>query len=274
MTRDNLAGSLTDLHSHLVPGVDDGATTLEEALEGVGRMVALGIRTIVTTPHLDGSLTSDPEALAVRLSEVDHAFEALRSAAARLHPELVLRRGHEVRLDRPDPDLSDPRLRLGGSDTVLIEWPGFLIPPETPSVLRNLASQGVRPLIAHPERYRGYDPAFTLVRRWKEAGALLQVNFGSLAGRYGHVPRVEAFRLLELGLVDCLSSDFHGRPHLRLYVEEARAMFDELNGAVSWDILTGENPRRIAIGEDPMAVPPLEGGGLGLLDRIRSLFER
>jgi protein-tyrosine phosphatase len=270
----SVIGSLTDLHSHLVPAVDDGATSLDDALEGIERMVAQGFGVAVTTPHLDADLTRDREGFAGFLAQVDASFETLRLAAERRFPGFVLRRGHEIRLDRPDPDLSDARVRLGGSDAVLVEWPAFQIPPETPSVLRGLSAQGVRPVLAHPERYRGHDADLALAARWREAGALLQVNFGSLAGRYGPSVRETAFRFLEVGLADCLSSDFHGRPHLELYVEEARELFEMADARGSWEILTMENPRRILSGEDLLDVPPLDFGGRGLMERIRSFFDR
>ena len=268
-----MSGSLTDLHSHLVPGVDDGATSVADALEGLGRMVALGFGAAVTTPHLDASLIRDPAAFEDFMARVDVSFEDLRLAVGRQFPEFVLRRGHEIRLDRPDPDLSDARLRLGGSDAVLVEWPGLQIPPETPTVLRALWAQGVRPVLAHPERYRGYDPAQGLADRWREAGAILQVNVGSLVGRYGPHVRAAAFRLLELGLADCLSTDFHGRPHLELHVEEARELFEVADASGTWAILTVENPARILNGEEVHEVPPLDFARPGLMDRIRYFFE-
>jgi protein-tyrosine phosphatase len=269
-----VTGSLTDLHSHLVPGVDDGATSLEDALEGIGRMVAQGFAAAVTTPHLDADLTRDPDGFVDFLSRVDASFEALRTAAEHRFPGFVLRRGHEIRLDRPDPDVSDARVRLGGSDAVLVEWPAFQIPPETHAVLRGLSAQGVRPVLAHPERYRGYDHDPGVVARWREAGALLQVNFGSLVGRYGASVRTTALRLIEFGLADCLASDFHGRPHLELYVQETKDLFELADGSGAWEILTMENPRRILSGEDVLAVPPVDFARRGLMDRIRSFFDK
>ncbi len=271
MTSNAIGRSIVDLHSHLVPGVDDGSTSLTEALEGMGRMVERGIRSIITTPHLDGGLTRDPAALEARLAAVDDAFEQLRQASAVRYPQVSLRRGHEVKLDVPDPVLTDPRVRLGGTDFVLIEWPRLLIPPETPTVLGNLRSQGIRLLIAHPERYRGYDRSMALVERWRQQGAFLQVNFGSLVNRYGRDARSMAFRLLQRGWVDCLASDFHGRPHLRLYLDAARETFERLGAHGSWEALTQVNPERISRGEDPLPVPPIEGSRR-LADRIRSLF--
>ncbi len=271
MTTDGQSPSLTDLHSHLVPGVDDGARVLEDALEGVERMRSEGIRTIVTTPHLNGSLTRDGRALERRLSEVDAVFDTLAAAVAELVPGVDLRRGHEVMLDVPDPDLSDPRVRLAGTDLVLAEWPRLQIPPETPAVIRALHKHGVEIVIAHAERYAGYDEGMTVVERWRGEGAMCQVNYGSLLGKYGPQPREQAFRLLEQGWVDCLSTDFHGSPSLPLFVDGARETFEKLDATEAWSLLTGINPGRIARGERPLPVPRLEGRP-GLLRRLLSFL--
>ncbi len=135
--------ALIDLHSHLVPGVDDGARSVEAVLEGVGQMAERGVRTIVTTPHLDASVTHDPGLLEDILGEVDEAFEEARLAVSERYPELGFLRGHEVSLDVPKPDLSDARIRLCGSAAVLVEWPFLRIPPATTWILRALRSQGV-----------------------------------------------------------------------------------------------------------------------------------
>lgn len=268
---DSEAPGQVDLHSHLVPGVDDGARNLDDVEDGVGRMRDRGIRTIVTTPHLDGSLTLDADLLAHHLGRMDRAFERAASHVGREFPDVRFLRGHEIKLDCPDPDLSDPRLRLGGSNVVLVEWPGLQVPPETPRVLRALRVQGVDFLIAHVERYRGYDERLSVLERWREEGIFLQVNHGSLVGRYGNEIRRLAFRLLELGWVDCLASDFHGRPALRLYVGAARRLLKELDGEEAWSLLTEVNPARLLRGEEPLPVPPVRMER-GMWKKLASLF--
>jgi protein-tyrosine phosphatase len=262
---------MTDLHSHLVPGVDDGARTLDDAMEGVQRMVDRGIANIVTTPHLLGSLTRDPHALAERLGRMDEAFVELAAAVAARHPGLRLERGHEVMLDVPDPELSDPRLRLAGTSFALVEWPRLQIPPETSSALRKIRDQGIDVVIAHAERYGGYDEPMTLAGRWKDEGAVLQVNYGALLGKYGPEARSRAVQLLERGWADCLATDFHGRPGLRLFVEGAHRVFEELGAEEAWWLLTRTNPDRISRGERPLPVPVVKGERR-LLSKLFSLF--
>jgi protein-tyrosine phosphatase len=263
---------LTDLHSHLVPGVDDGARTIEDSRAGLHRLRASGVGQVVTTPHLDGSLTRDRGLLQERLQEVDEAWGGLKTMADREFPDLELHRGHEVMLDVPDPDLSDPRLHLAGTPFVLVEWQGLRVPPSTRSVLRRLREGGIKPIVAHPERYRGLDRDTYLPGEWREEGALLQVNYGSLLGRYGDLPRKRAFTLLQRGWVDLMASDFHGRPHLSPFLVEARERMAEWGGGGQFGLLAGLNPSRVLRGEDPLTVPPLEVKP-GVWERIRDVFQ-
>jgi protein-tyrosine phosphatase len=265
--------SFTDLHSHLVPGVDDGARDLEDARVGLQKMERSGVRTIVTTPHLDGSLTRDLSLLAARLEEVDEAWGSLKAMGLSEFPGLNLYRGHEVMLDVPDPDLSDPRLRLAETDFVLVEWQGLRVPPSTLPVLARIVSTGIRPIIAHPERYRGMDSGMRLAGEWKEAGALLQVNHGSLLGRYGDAPRKNAITILERGWAHLLASDFHGRPHLEPFLVEARDLLYEWEGGSQFELLARLNPSRILEGGDPLPVPPLEVRP-GIWGRLRGAFQQ
>ena len=117
------APSLVDIHSHLVPGVDDGARHLPGVLNAIERMAQVGIRRFITTPHIDASLALTPTRLATRLEEVSQAWQTARDAIQEEFPDVEYRRGHEVLIDVPEPDLSDPRLRLAGTSFALIEWP-------------------------------------------------------------------------------------------------------------------------------------------------------
>lgn len=255
MDRDPTA--LVDIHSHLVPGVDDGARDLQDVVDAVERMTRLGIRRIVTTPHLDGSLTHDPDALEARLSEVDRAFVQAAEAVGQRFPEVEFRRGHEVMLDVPDVRFDDPRMRLAGSSFVLVEWPRLHLPPGTVQVVERIVADGFRPIIAHPERYIGIDHELELAARWRAAGAFLQVNYGSVEGRYGGDARQTAMRLLRRGWADYLASDFHARPDRKIYESEARDRLHDLGGGEALTHLALTNPGRVLRDELPLPVPPL-----------------
>ena len=246
-----------DLHSHLVPGVDDGARSIEESLEAVERMVANGIGRIVTTPHLNASLTRDTDRLEECLEKVDRAWRELAEQVGERFPDLEFFRGHEVMLDVPDPDLTDSRLRLAGTSFVLVEWPRLQIPPQTERVIGRIVESGYHPIIAHPERYSGMKQELTVAGAWRNAGAYLQVNHGSFVGRYGPDARGVATEFVARGWVDYLSSDFHARAHLQIHLTDAQDFFTTNGGQEQLRVLTVSNPARVLRGELPLPVSPL-----------------
>jgi protein-tyrosine phosphatase len=260
--------SWVDIHNHLVPGVDDGARDLPAVRDSVERMTRLGVRRIITTPHFQGSLTLESWRCEARLTEVGEAFELARAAIGRDFPEVELGRGHEVLIDVPEVDFSDARIRLAGTSFVLIEWPRLQIPPGTVRVIQRIRAEGYRPVVAHPERYMGMGRSFGLAGRWRDAGGYLQVNYGSLFGRYGSEAQDLAYRLLRHGWVDYMASDFHGHPSLKLYMEEAWAEFADRESSYAAELLGRTNPGRLWEDQEPMPVPPLPRD-TNLLSRLR-----
>ena len=242
-----------DFHNHVIPGVDDGASDEAEARAALEAFLANHVVQLVATPHIDGSLSARPDHLRERLAEIDRGWERLRAVAAAF-PAVTVHRGAEVMLDTPEPDLSDPRLRLDGGRFALVEYPFMTVPPQSTRVIEFLLRGGVTPIIAHPERYAGITPSSPLPAEWRDAGAHLQVNAGSLTGRYGPQARDNAFALLERGLADYVCSDFHARG--RPATTSARNLLSDNNGAEQADLLLGVNPRRMLNGEAPIPVPP------------------
>jgi len=265
--------SLVDIHNHLVPGVDDGARDIAAVLRSVERMTRHGIRRIVTTPHLDGSLSLDRDRLERRLDEVTAAWEKAAEAIGEHYPEVEYRRGHEVLLDVPNVDFSDPRMRLAGTSFVLVEWPRLQLPPGTVPVLQRILDQGLQPIVAHPERYHGMGAALHVAQQWREAGAYLQVNYGSLAGRFGSEAQSTAFRLLRRGWADYMASDFHGHERLKLYKSEAWAALEELGADETLTYLCRTNPGRVLEGEAPLPVAPLPVER-GFWAKIKGMIQR
>jgi len=245
---------LVDLHNHVIPGVDDGASNVDESRAALAALQGAGVTALVATPHLKGSLTHEPEAFEARLRELDAGWERLTALAAAEFPALHLGRGVELMLDTPKPDLSDPRLRLAGGSFVLLEFPFMVVPPRSVHAIAELRMHGWKPVIAHPERYSGVDRRLEIVGEWRRCGGILQVNVGSLAGRYGEEARLRAEALLERGWVDLLASDYHAREKLMIGVAYAR--LKEMGAEEQARMLLVTNPRRLLDGEEPIPVRP------------------
>lgn len=245
---------MIDLHTHLLPGVDDGAASVTQAVSALHTMWAQGVRRIALTPHLRASETRVPEIISAHMTGLDESWDRLRSMATSWGP--TLERGVELMLDVPDADLTDPRLRLGGTSYVLLEFPGMEIPPRAPEVMRVLVDRGITPVLAHPERYRNFVTTPASLAAWHDSGAVLQVNLPSLLGGHGPRPRTVAWKLLEQGDVALLASDYHARGKLR--TTEALTALHHAGAEEQISLLTAENPGRILAGERPFEVPPFE----------------
>lgn len=263
-------GTIVDLHSHVIPGVDDGARSVEEGLGGLRAFLAQGVGVVTATPHVDASLTTRSASLVTHLERMDRALSRLTEAAEEEGLDVGLERGVELKLDSPEPDLSDPRLRLGGSEFVLVEFVGFAVPPFAERQLEQLREAGWIPLLAHPERYRGIEVDLDRAASWKEGGVYFQVNAGAILGQYGTRIRKVARQLLERGLADCLASDHHSRGEPP--TESARLALEEVEGGAEVArLLLEENPARILRGEAPRPVPPLEVSE-GIWKGLRGIF--
>jgi protein-tyrosine phosphatase len=233
---------MIDIHSHLLPGVDDGSPTVEVSVDVLRRLAADGVETVVCTPHLMASQAARApyDAYRLRLGE-------LQTAAAPV-PELKL--GWEIMLDVPGADLRAPHLGLDGSRAVLVEFPRMSIPPNAAAEIFRLRTSGIVPVLAHPERYRGC--TVEQVDAWRRAGAVIQMDGAALLGgaRAGAV----ALEILARGYADVIASDNHGDGRS---LAPVRAWLRESGGAAQAELLTRENALRLLRGEPIRAVPPL-----------------
>lgn len=251
------AGPATDFHSHLIPGVDDGAADIAASRAAVAAMGRDDVATAITTPHFDGSLTLAPHMAEQRLAQLDAGFALLTADAEVAACGVRLLRGVELMLDVPDPDVSDPRLRLNGGRFVLVEYPGLQLPlSHADFAVRALRDKGWQPVLAHPERYRNVDDALEPLLALRYAGAYFQLNAGSLVGYHGEGPKRRAAALLARGWVEYASSDYHGRGAPA--VAAARAALVESGAAEQAELLFCENPARLLRDESPLRLPPVE----------------
>lgn len=228
---------MIDVHTHLIPGVDDGSKSIESSVEVLKRFARDGVTTVVCTPHLDASRAHDAP-------HAQHAeiFSRL-VASAECPPEL--RRGWEILLDVPGADLSDPRLGLGGSTARLVEFARLGLPANADKDLARIRASGLVPVVAHPERYWGCTPE--VVARWRAAGAVIQMDVTAILRR-GRARRL-ADELLAKGFVDLFASDTHVD---RRTLTIARDWLGQVTPAENVRLLTFENARRL-LADEPLA---------------------
>jgi protein-tyrosine phosphatase len=233
-----------DLHSHLLPAVDDGSKSVEQSLKVLDAMARQGVTDVCLTPHLlAGRAEAGPP------PAHDRAYEALRAQAPsipRLH------RGAEVMLDRPiTRSVAEARkVTLGGSRYMLVEF-SRLVPYDTVSnALAQLVELGVAPILAHPERYSCCSP--DAVRNWRAIGAGMQVDATTILTSQARGQR--ARQLVSEGLADILAGDNHGDE--RTIATGARFLMAQ-DGSEQVELLAMRNPAAILADQQLTPVPPL-----------------
>lgn len=201
----------TDWHSHILPGVDDGARTTGEALETLALYEALGVETVWLTPHVMEDAPVPTERLKERFRELQDAYKG----TIRLHlaAEYMLDNLFERRLKEDD------LLPLGEeADNLLVETSRFRPPMNLSQRLERIKSRGFHPVLAHPERYNWLEAAD--YRKLKAEHIRLQLNLFSLCGIYGPAVRRKASGLLRAGLYDLTGTDTHRRDVFRRIISD------------------------------------------------------
>jgi protein-tyrosine phosphatase len=236
-----------DLHCHLLPGLDDGPATTEDALALAQELVAVGVRTVVATPHVSPDHPNRSAAIAAGRDRF-----AQELAAHQL--PLELRSGAELdlvhALSLPGEEVA--RLALGDSGRLLVECPFTAVASGFEAALARLRAGGHGIVLAHPERSPLFLRDPDLLARLVAGGALVSVTEGSLVGRFGGTAQRYAQSMLERGLVHDASTDAHDAVNRRP-VRRATLVRAGLDWAVDW--LLEEGPAAILSG-GPVPVPP------------------
>ncbi len=199
---------MIDVHSHIIPGIDDGSRSMEMSLTMATQSVDAGVKHVVCTPHIHWGVFDNTRA------EIASGFEALKEAVERERIPLTLSWAGEVRIKEIIPQwLANDELpfigKWKGKPVLLLEMPHSHVPAGLDQLLRWLQSSGVQPLIPHPERNRDVLKMPDKIQWLRNLGCLLQVTAGAITGRFGENVQALSEQMLEADQVDVVASDMH-----------------------------------------------------------------
>lgn len=235
-----------DLHCHWVPGIDDGAPTLEQGVEMLERLYAAGFSRVIATPHMRPGMFDNTR------DHILRAFEQSRAATLGKASLPMLELGSEHYFD----DVTYGRLLAGegvpypGGKAVLLEFYDQDFPPMLTRHFSELRRRGLLPVIAHPERYRKIWKQPEILESLIDGGAAALLDTAALVGKYGREPQRSAELLLEQGLYHAACSDAH-RPADVDHVSRGMARIEQLYGADELTFLFASGPAELLAGRLP-----------------------
>ena len=207
--KDLIPGNHIDIHSHLLPGIDDGAQSIEDTTFLVTELKKIGFQQCITTPHVMKNVWDNTNA------SITATLETTNLDLENNKITMPLKAAAEYLLDANFFELfkHEPLLTLK-DNYVLVEL-SYLSPPiQLYDILFELQIEGYKPVLAHPERYSFYFHNFNEYRKLKNLGCLFQLNLLSTIGYYGRDVAMIAEKLLKKGLIDFVGSDVHHKNHI------------------------------------------------------------
>lgn len=232
---------MIDLHSHILPGCDDGAPDVAAAVDMARLAVADGTRVLACTPHiLPGLYHNDGAGIRQRVA-------SLRKVLAEAGVDLKLVVGADVHIAPDLPQkLADKTVpTLNGSRYFLLEPPHHVVPPNLVAFVERLIASGYVPIITHPERLTWVAKNYDLLEEAGRKGALMQITAGSLTGNFGNKAKGLADRMLDEGRIDLVASDAHNTAGRSPIMSTAFALVREKLGPEAAHRLFIDTPARI-----------------------------
>jgi tyrosine-protein phosphatase YwqE len=216
-----------DIHSHILPGIDDGSPDIETSLQLIQGLYNLGIRKSIATPHIIGDLyRNTPQTIL-------EALEKVKTACKKADVKMELSAAAEYMLDDSFLELlqkKEPLLTLH-KNMLLTEISYTSTPENLPEITAGIIAKGYLPILAHPERYHYYQQNFDAYYHLKEMGFVLQINILSLTGYYGKRAAKAAKFIVEKELASLVGTDLHHQQHLAaLNNEKNRVIFEHSLG--------------------------------------------
>lgn len=210
----NYSSIAVDMHSHVLPGIDDGAQNVDESIELITRMMDMGISKVIATPHIMADYYRNTA------ETINGALETLKEELDKRNIQIDIEAAAEHYFDETfEKRIDDGKLMIMGGQYVLFEFSFISRPLSYLSAIQKMCEQGLTPILAHPERYLYMD--IDQIRELKNWGCDLQINTASLAGYYGPESKRIAEALVDNEMVSFISSDMH---HLRHAAALERAL--------------------------------------------------
>ena len=214
----SLGKLMTDVHSHLIPGIDDGAQSMEDSLQLLRRFVEFGYEKVITTPHVMSDYYRNDR------NTIERGCDELRTAAHKEGIDLEIECAAEYYLDLEFMDMIKPdELLTFGDQYVLFELSFMSEPPMLEKAIFELQLAGYKPVLAHPERYAFWHNNMEKYQDMIDRGVLLQLNINSLTGHYSPPVKKVAEHLIQRDMISLVGSDCHHERHLDL-LEQARRL--------------------------------------------------
>jgi len=201
----------TDLHSHLIPGIDDGSKSMEDSLNMLRKFSDLGFKKVITTPHVMSDFYKNtPEIILGGLEKV-------REAIAENNIPIEIEAAAEYYLDFHLDELTEKKNILTfGDNHVLFELSFTAEPARIKETIFNFITEGYKPILAHVERYPFYINEWKTIEDLVNRGVLLQLNINSLSGQYGPQVKKMGEQLIDKDMIDVIGSDCHHVGHLNM----------------------------------------------------------
>lgn len=246
---------MIDIHSHILPQLDDGAKSLEEALEMARLAADDGIQQMVCTPHMFNGLSSNPGPAEV-VDRVNALQEAIGKDGLRVLPGNEVHFSHQI-LDKVR---TDGITKLNRLNYMLVEFPALTVPAGARELFQELLSMGVRPILVHPERNAQIQTRRSMVVDFIEQGVYVQVTAMSVTGEFGSAAKNCAESLLRHNCVHFLATDAHRAERRPPILSRGRDAAAEIIGADQARKLVYANPLAVVTGGVLNAGPPLPYG--------------
>lgn len=240
---------MVDIHSHILPGLDDGSPSFEISVQMANVAHRAGTTDIVATPHANTSYRYDPERISDLIGKlqvaVDDGIKIHRGCDFHLSP-------HNIQIALRDPS----RFAINGLSYLLVEFPEVTLFQGIEELFSNFVSAGLTPIVTHPERNQHLAADIPRLRRWVEKGIPLQITAQSLLGRFGAESARWCLQMLNEGQVHFVASDAHDLINRPPRLDEARGFLMKHFDDECANLLLEVNPRAVIEGR-PLDANPL-----------------